>query len=164
MITVNSRSYDGAIRKSWTAELVGRHESVIQLRGEFENEVDHPDLGLIQRGTISTEFYWLDKWYNVFRFNEPDGRFRNFYCNIAMPAKLEFDVLDYVDLDIDILVQPDLSYSILDQEDFRENAERFGYPSEVKEKVQDTLYYLVKKIESGKFPHLPDLFATPGSI
>lgn len=161
MITVNSRSYDGAVRKSWKCELIERSGNELLLRGEFDNEVEHPDLGLIRRGTVSFEYYWLDRWFNVFRFHEPGGELRNFYCNISMLPEYAADVLDYVDLDIDILVQPDFSYSILDREDFEANARRFDYPDAVRTKVEETVRDLVRKLDRHEFPNL---FATPGAL
>src|SRR5207248_3333985 len=98
-ITVNSRNFDGTLRRSWSARLIKQDGSLIEMIGEFETGVAHPDLGVIDRGTISYEYYWLDRWYNVFRFHEPHGEFRNYYCNINLPPTFENGILDYVDLD-----------------------------------------------------------------
>ena len=62
--------------------------------GVFDLEVEHPDLGIIRRGTVSYEYYWLDQWYNVFRFENPDGPLRNYYCNVNMPPVFANNVLD----------------------------------------------------------------------
>ncbi|HEY2866232.1 MAG TPA: DUF402 domain-containing protein, partial [Pyrinomonadaceae bacterium] len=105
-VLVISRSYDLTVRRSWKAQLTGSAPPLVELVGEFDRDVEHPDLGLIAQGTVSYEYYWLDRWYNVFRFNEPDGKFRNYYCNINMPPRFEDGVLDYVDLDIDVVVWP----------------------------------------------------------
>ena len=106
-ITINSRKYDQSIRRTWTCELIERNDPLIVVVGEFDRDVEHPGLGSISRGTVSYEYYWLDRWYNIFRFHEPDGALRNYYCNVAMPPTLDNGVLDYVDLDIDIVVWPD---------------------------------------------------------
>ena len=89
-------------------------------------------------GTHSIEYYWLDRWYNIFRFAEPTGELRSYYCNVNVPPTFDGQVLSYVDLDIDILVEPDLSYQILDLEDFEENAARFGYSEDVQAKPAGT--------------------------
>ncbi|MBC7900349.1 MAG: DUF402 domain-containing protein, partial [Saprospiraceae bacterium] len=131
IITVNSRKYDLSIRRSWNCRLAERLDPLLTFVGEFETDVNHPDLGFIRRGTVSYEYYWLGRWYNVFRFHEPGGEFRNFYCNINMPPSFENNVLDYVDLDIDILVWEDGSYKILDLEEFETNAVKYKYPGDV---------------------------------
>ena len=120
--------------------------------GEFENDVSHSHLGLIRRGTISYEYYWLDRWYNVFRFHEPDGNFRNYYCNINMPPTYQNNVLDYVDLDIDVLVRDDLSLKMLDEDEYRRNSEVFNYPDELKASVERSLEELLNLIRNREFP------------
>ena len=156
MITVNSRKYDGAIRRSWQCRLTEQTVSRLVLVGNFDSDVDHPDLGLVRKGTISYEYYWLNRWYNVFRFHEPSGGLRNYYFNICMPPAFDGEHLDYVDLDIDLLVQPDLSFVVLDREDFEHNAKALGYPAEVIEKTHETLNELVAMVERRELP--PELF------
>ena len=131
-ITVNSRKYDGRIRRSWTGGLVSDADRHIVLVGRFELDVEHSDLGLIREGTVSFEHFWLDRWYNVFRFHEPDGALKSWYCNIAMPPIFHNDVIDYVDLDIDVLVWPDKRREVLDLDDFERNSAKFGYPDDVR--------------------------------
>ena len=122
------------------------------MKGVFDRDVQHDDLGLIRRGTVSYEYYWLDRWYNVFRFHEPEGELRNYYCNINMPPVFENGVLDYVDLDLDVLVRNDLCYKILDRADFEENAKRFGYSDELRVKADDSVKEVIRVIENREFP------------
>jgi len=152
IITINSRKFDGSIYKSWNVELVNRNNCFFTFVGEFEKEIVHSQLGVIRRGTVSYEFYWFNRWYNVFRFHEPDGILRNFYCNINLPFKFTDKVLDYVDLDIDILVWKDLSYQVLDSEEFEENAKRFSYSDKIRKKVKATQDELISLIETKTFP------------
>ncbi len=126
IVTINSRKFDGKIHRSWKAKLIEQKNSLLTFIGVFEKEIIHAHLGIIGRGTVSYEFYWLNRCYNVFRFHEPDGRFRNFYCNINLPPKFENNVLDYIDLDLDLLVWQDFSYQILDSEEFEENVIKFS--------------------------------------
>src|SRR5262245_40439693 len=116
-ITVISRAYDLTIRRTWNAKLVRDEPPLIELVGEFNRDVEHPNLGFIECGTVSYEYYWLDRWYNVFRFQTPNGELRNYYCNINLPPKFEDGVLDYIDLDIDLLLWPDGKFEVLDRED-----------------------------------------------
>ena len=152
MIKINSRKFDGKIHRTWKGRLINQKDSLITVVGEFEKTVEHPFLGVIRRGTISYEFFWLDRWYSIFRFHEPDGSLRNFYGNINMPPKFEDNVLDYIDLDIDVYVLRDFSYQILDLEEFEENARRYSYPIEVKEKARTSVEELVSLIAARGFP------------
>lgn len=151
-VTVQVLKYDGALHRRWRASLQERLGDLLILYAAFEEEVNHSQLGLIRRGTVSIEYYWLDRWYNVFRFLEPDGSVRNFYCNVNMPPSLENGLLSYVDLDVDILVAPDLSYEILDLYEFAQNAERYGYTQEVLSKASIALDELQTLISTRAFP------------
>src|SRR4051812_9320746 len=103
-ITINALKYDGQLRRSWQAGILKEGPDLIVAVGVFDQAVQHDDLGLIQQGTVSFEYFWPARWYNVFRFIESDGRFRNFYCNIAMPPRVHDGVLEFVDLDIDVVI------------------------------------------------------------
>jgi protein associated with RNAse G/E len=160
MITINSRKYDGTIKRSWRAEFLEQRDSLLVFVGEFDAVIDHPDLGFIEKGTLSYEYYWLDRWYNVFRFHEPSGELKSYYFNINMPPHFSAGVLDYVDLDIDILVLPDHSYRVLDQEDYEKSAAAFGYPPDLTTRVGETLIELLRSIRMRDVPGVPELFAT----
>lgn len=151
-IIINSRKFDGKVHRSWKAELIERNDSMLIFVGEFEKKVKHTNLGVIRRGTISYEYYWLDRWYNIFRFHEPDGALRNFYCNINMPPKFENGSLDYIDLEIDILVWKDFKYEILDAEEFEENAEKYKYSENLKQTVDLNVKEIIHLIENRKYP------------
>ncbi|HEY3582582.1 MAG TPA: DUF402 domain-containing protein, partial [Pyrinomonadaceae bacterium] len=90
----------------------------------------------------SKEFYWLDRWYNVFRFSD------RFYCNVTEPPSFDGSLLTYVDLDIDVLVEQDFSYRILDLEDF----ETYPYPAEVKQKARHAVAELISLVQARSFP------------
>lgn len=151
-VTINSRKYDLSIRRSWQAELIEHTDNLLVFVGEFDRDIDHADLGFIPRGTVSHEYYWLDRWYNVFRFVLPDGSLRNYYCNIAMPATFKDGVLDYVDLDIDVVVWSDFRHEILDLEDFEKNGIRYNYPTRITEKAQQSIAELIGAIERRDSP------------
>ena len=125
---------------------------MLVLDAVFAQAVQHDLLGTIASGTISTEYYWLDRWYNIFRFSDRSRTLQNFYCNVGLPPSFDGRVLSYVDLDIDVLVKPDFSYQVLDLEDFEENARRYDYPLEVRDKARAALSELIRLIETRSFP------------
>ena len=135
---VNSRKFDLSLRRSWTTCLLGRSDDRLTLEGFFEDDILHPDLGLIAKGTRSVETFLFDRWYNYFVFYEPTGPLRNYYINISMPPNVSDGVVDYVDLDIDLIVWPDGRVEILDVEEFEENGRLYGYPADVVEMAMKT--------------------------
>jgi protein associated with RNAse G/E len=151
-ITVISRKYDLSIRRTWKCDLVGRSGPLIELIGAFAEEVEHPDLGLIKKGTLSHEYFWLDRWFNVFRFQEPGHTLRNFYCNLNMPPQFDGETLDYVDLEIDLLLWPDGRVITLDEDEFAENAVKYEYSIIVIQNVDSALIELRALISARQFP------------
>src|SRR5713226_1643563 len=158
-ITVRVLKHDGAEYRRWHARLARQERSLIVLEAAFEFDVHHHLLGDIRRGTRTIEYYWLDRWYNVFQFLEDAGRTRIYYCNVNTPPTLENNTLNYIDLDIDILVQPDFSYQVLDVEEFEANARRYGYSEEVKTKAHAAVNDLISMLGTLQFPFWEDTLA-----
>lgn len=151
-ITVQARKFDDRIHRQWQADLVTQVDSLIVVEGVFAEEIKHPLLGTIAPGTLSTEYYWTDQWFSVFRFLEPTGELRNYYCNINQPAEFNGNILSYVDLDIDVLIAPNFSYLILDEDEFTEHAEQYNYPDAIRAQVPCALAKLIGIIERREYP------------
>ena len=152
LYAIVSKNFDGRVRKSWTGRLIDRADPLLVFDGEFDRDVVHSHLGTISQGTVSIEYFWFDRWYNIFKFHEPDGAFRNFYCNIAMPPTLHEASLEFVDLDIDLLVDADGNISVLDEDEFRENAARFAYPVDIVASVKTAVEELTGVVHRRDFP------------
>ena len=151
-ILVRTYKYDGSLHRTWPAQIRSQEGPLIVLDAKFTDEIVHDLLGTIASGTHSLEYYWLDRWYNVFRFAQPSGELRNFYCNVNVPPSFDGEILSYVDLDLDILVDPDFSYQILDAEDFEKNAKLYRYSAEVEANARQAVDELVKMIQAREFP------------
>src|ERR1044071_906504 len=151
-VVVRSCKHDGRVHRSWPARVARRDGSLVVLDALFAEEIKHSLIGTIEAGTLSTEFFWTDRWYSVFRFQNPSGRLLKFYCNVTTPPTLESGVLTFVDLDVDVLVQPDYSYEVLDEDEFERHAELYGYPEAYRANVQKALDELRHLIENRQFP------------
>lgn len=152
IVTVNVRKFDGSLHRTWTCELVSKNDKFIELIGEFKETIVHSDLGTIEAGTISREFYWFDEFYSIFVFKHPAGSLRNYYCNINLPPTFNEGVLEYIDLDMDVLVNADLSYQVLDAEEFAENSVKYSYTSEIVANVHSALEKITAMINAREFP------------
>jgi len=141
-VLVRVCKFDGQEYRRWPARLAKRDGPLIVLDAVFVEEVQHDLLGHIPAGTISKEYYWLDRWYNVFRFSD------RFYCNVNKPPAFDGSVLTYVDLDIDVLVEADFSYRVLDLEDFEANQ----YPAEIQDNARRAVAELLTLVETRSFP------------
>lgn len=152
VVEVRSCKYDGRVHRRWPAEIIARQDSLIVLRGVFTEEVRHKLLGVVERGTVSTEYYWTDRCYSIFQFVTPQGQLRNYYCNINLPPTFAGLEMSFIDLDIDVLVAPDYSYRILDEDEFAANSVIFNYTSEIKDLTRAALAELISLIEERQFP------------
>jgi len=151
-VNIISRKYDSTINHKWVAKLLHKTDDFWIFKGKFEKEINHPTLGIIRNGTISYEYYWKQKWFNVFRFHEPSGEFKFFYCNLNMPPSFDSSTLDYIDLDIDLLVHKDLKVEILDLDEFTQNSQFYAYPDDLIRQMHKGLAELLEMIETKTFP------------
>ena len=151
-VTINAKKYNGTIHRSWQGELLFEDDSMLGIAAVFEHDVKHPDLGLIENNTVSFEYFFMNKWFNAFRFHRPYGIFRNWYCNICVPPSFSGDTIDFIDLDIDIVVWPDGRVETLDMKEFVDNAVKFKYPPNIVEGAKTALSELLNLIETAQFP------------
>jgi|ERR1044072_466967 protein associated with RNAse G/E len=151
-IVVRSCKHDGHVRRSWPARLARLEGSLIVLDAIFAEEIRHTLIGTIEAGTLSTEFFWTDRWYSVYRFQAPDGQLLKFYCNINTPPTLESGLLTFIDLDVDVLVQPDYTFKVLDEDEFERHAEAYQYPPIYRVNVQEAVEELQHLIKNRQFP------------
>ena len=151
-ITVRVLKHDGTEYRRWNASLSRQAGDLVVLDAEFDVDVSHAILGEIKARTRTIEYYWLNRWYNVFRFLQEGGSTRLWYCNVNTPPEFTNGVLTYIDLDIDIVVQADFSFQVLDVEEFEANARRYGYLDEEKQRAQKAVDDLIKMIETRQFP------------
>lgn len=154
-VEVRALKYDRRVHRRWTAAVVSAAVPLIVLRGVFEQPVQHQLLGLVEAGTVSTEYYWTDRWYSVFEFVTPAGALRNYYCNVNAPPTFERQVLSFVDLDIDLLVAPDLTYQILDEDEFEANRVLLNYPEAVVRRARQAVGELISLVDARQFPFPP---------
>jgi protein associated with RNAse G/E len=108
---------------AWDGIVLRCDESGIVLRAQFN--VDLVDLGFttFRRGDEFVEFYYFDRWYNVFQVSSPDGTLKGWYANVGLPAELrategELGELVYVDLALDVWAHPDGEFVVLDQDEY----------------------------------------------
>lgn len=78
------------------------------------------DLGYtrFEPGDHFIEYYYADRWFNIFDISTPDGRRKGWYCNIARPAHIFNDHIEQVDLLLDVWVNPEGKPLILDEDEF----------------------------------------------
>jgi predicted RNA-binding protein associated with RNAse of E/G family len=64
------------------------------------------------------EYYYSDRWFNIFAIANKEGVHKGWYCNIAEPARIFTDTITQVDLYLDLWVNPAGETLLLDEDDF----------------------------------------------
>lgn len=67
-----------------------------------------------------TEYFYSNRWYNIFEIRASNGRLKGWYCNITRPARIGEETVTAEDLALDLWVAPDRSTKVLDADEFVE--------------------------------------------
>jgi hypothetical protein len=117
--TVHKCDHLGQITLSYTGEVVAQGEGWVCVVAPFG--FSDRDLGYIvlKQGDIFTEWFYADRYYNVFAIHDrDDGGLKGYYCNFTRPAILAADSLRADDLALDLFVAPDGSTRLLDEDEY----------------------------------------------
>jgi hypothetical protein len=112
----------------YTGEILYQDQEKVVLQALF-NRQDTPFHGItLKNGDRFVETFYLDRWYNIFEiYDRDDDQLKGWYCNIGHPAKMDGQLLSYIDLAIDLLVYPDGRQLVLDEDEFAD----LSLPAEV---------------------------------
>ncbi|HEX4203193.1 MAG TPA: DUF402 domain-containing protein [Ktedonobacteraceae bacterium] len=114
------------------SKLNPRHEEKVRYHGEVLERTaqrvivqaywSHPalDLGYTQfvPGDHFLEYYYTDRWFNIFDIRGKTGQRKGWYCNIAEPAIIAQSHIEQVDLYLDVWVNPEGQTRVLDEDEF----------------------------------------------
>jgi len=64
------------------------------------------------------EYYYTNRWFNIFAISSVLGAHKGWYCNVAEPGQLSRDNIRQVDLLLDVWINPAGEPLILDEEEF----------------------------------------------
>ena len=151
-IKVQKKNQEGDVTYEYEGTLLSQDEHSIVLEALFDR-ADMPFMDVMfKTGDRFVEYYYTERWYNIFRFEEPVGTLRNWYCNITMPPTISETAVDYVDLDIDVLIWPDQCFQILDVDEYDENARKYGLSDDARQQVSQALSQLSIMLQNRDFP------------
>src|SRR5688572_15269906 len=110
---------DGSEVFSWDGAVLRCDGEGIVLRAEFNVDVVELGFTTFRRGDVFIEFYYWDRWFNVFQVSSVEGELKGWYANLGRPAELDAPTseLRYVDLALDVWARPDGTFLVLDEDD-----------------------------------------------
>lgn len=145
------------IKRSAASEPVWEYEGVL---ASFDGvalcliayfNVDDRDDGyfLWQRDDRFVEWYYTDRWYNVFQiFDRTSGVLRGWYCNVTRPVVIDSDAVAWDDLGLDVFVYPDGTPLVLDEDDFR----ALSLADDERQRAESGLADLLERARHGEEP------------
>lgn len=117
-VTVRKLDGSGAVVVAYDATVVERIPGGVRLSARWVR----PDLVLpyttFETGAVFDEWFFTDRWYNIFAIHDRAGALCGWYCNVADPATVRDGVIACRDLYLDLWVAPDGSSLVLDEDEF----------------------------------------------
>ncbi len=118
VIQVHKLDAQGATVLVYETELAERLPNGVRLNALWTRPTTDLGYVIFETGDHFTEWYYTDRWYNIFEIASPDGTLKGWYCNVAAPADIDDDHLFCRDLLLDLWVTPDGATSVLDEDEF----------------------------------------------
>ena len=115
---VHKLDLHGATVITYEAEVTQRLPDGVRLSARWTRPLMPLGYVTFETGDHFTEWFFSDRWYNIFEIASPDGTLKGWYCNVAAPAVIEADDLFCRDLILDLWVTPEGATSVLDEDDF----------------------------------------------
>lgn len=117
-VTVRKLDHKGREVISYPGRVLKRADGAIVLRTTWDREP--MDLGFVtlEPEDCWTEYFYSNRWYNVFEIRTRNGHLKGWYCNITRPAHIGEEVVAAEDLALDLWVAPDRSTKVLDANEF----------------------------------------------
>ncbi|GAC1373834.1 MAG: DUF402 domain-containing protein [Ktedonobacteraceae bacterium] len=118
MITVIKLGPRGEEKIRYTGEVLERGNQHMVISASWT--LDVKDLGYtrFEPGDHFTEYYYEDRWFNIFEIESARGARKGWYCNVTEPAHISDERIEQVDLFLDVWVNPQGETLVLDEDEF----------------------------------------------
>jgi protein associated with RNAse G/E len=118
MITVIKLSPQGEEQIRYTGEIISRSPQSIIIEAYWTMGIRDLGYTCFEPGDRFIEYYYADRWFNIFDISNAHGVRKGWYCNITEPAHIFDDHVEQTDLFLDVWVNPMGKPLILDEDEF----------------------------------------------
>lgn len=118
MITVVKLSPRGETKIRYQGEVVEHLSHGVIIQAYWSQPTKNLGYTSFEPGDRFIEYYYTDRWFNIFDIASAQGVRKGWYCNIAEPAMLFEDRIEQVDLLLDVWVSPEGETLVLDEDEF----------------------------------------------
>jgi uncharacterized protein len=150
-VTVYKLDEHGQEVWQYPARLVARTADFVKLEANFIREDMDLGFATFRRGDRFVEYFYTDRWYNVFAVYDRDGEvLKGWYCNVCRPVVFKDDAVYCEDLALDLWHAPDQSQPlVLDEEEFA----ALDIPPADRQQARQALKQLIQLAHQNKLPH-----------
>jgi predicted RNA-binding protein associated with RNAse of E/G family len=117
-IVVRKLDTRGHLVTAYTATIVERFAGGILLDARWERPALALGYTTFETGDRFREWFYSDRWHNIFEIATGDGDLKGWYCNIAEPATITTTEICCRDLLLDLWIAPDGETLVLDEDEF----------------------------------------------
>ena len=117
-ITIRKLDHAGHQVTAYPGQVLQRDDSAIVLRTSWDRAPLDLGFVILEPGDRWTEYFYADRWYNIFEIRASDGRLKGWYCNVTRPARISATEVSAEDLALDLWVAPDGKTQALDEDEF----------------------------------------------
>jgi|SRR5450755_3001208 hypothetical protein len=118
MITVIKQDPRGAEKIHYQGEIVEQLVDGVVVEAVWTLPIKELSYARFEPGDRFTEYYYSDRWFNIFAITNADGTRKGWYCNVAEPAGIFEDHVEQIDLLLDVWVNAQGDPLILDEDEF----------------------------------------------
>ncbi|MGZ6387694.1 MAG: DUF402 domain-containing protein [Ktedonobacterales bacterium] len=122
-VIVQKLNTRGEVSVAYEAEVAETLPSGVRLEARWMRPTLSLCYTIFETGDRFIEWYYTDRWYNIFEIHGTDGSLKGWYCNVAEPATITGNVIACRDLLLDLWVSPDGSMLVLDEDEFAADTE-----------------------------------------
>jgi protein associated with RNAse G/E len=118
MITVSKLNSLGETKIQYQGEIIERLTDRIIILAYWKHPLKDLGYTRFEPGDRFIEYYYTNRWFNIFDISTADGERKGWYCNIAEPAFIYDDQIKQIDLLLDVWVDPWGKLLLLDEDEF----------------------------------------------
>lgn len=153
MLTLCGRKYDQRLHITWPAEVLYQSPAGIVCMTPAGTRFTHHTRGI----SFDLEYQGVsvfprDAWFNIFYDFEQSGRLHQVYCNVATPAAIQADRVEWVDLDLDVVQHANQPVFLDDEDEFTAHQIQYRYPAAIIAQTKTAAAFLLQCGTAGDFP------------
>ncbi|MEO7020557.1 MAG: DUF402 domain-containing protein [Ktedonobacteraceae bacterium] len=111
-------NHQGKEKTRYLAEVHAHIENGVILDAHWNRPSMDLGYAIFEPGDHFREYFYTDRWFNIFAIADTHGQRKGWYCNVAMPAQIGEERVEQIDLLLDVWVKPSGEVLLLDEEEF----------------------------------------------